>query len=182
MHERNDGSSRRPWVAGMLLAGLLVVVGSGCAHFDMPVPEQFVQVSRTDNHLAALTSQEDRLLVRHRGVPHEGSLAFWTDAVRSNFVTERGYTLIEESDLKTAGGVPGHRFLFEISMNEVPYRNVLVLFVTNGWAPEWLAKRLDLARQHIYTVEFLSEKENYDTHAPALEKSLQAFEPLSGGL
>ena len=149
------------------IAGLSVL-NSGCA-FRVPVPENFVERDSSWQSLSALTAEEDKFLVRHFVLGERQTLKFWTEAVRYNLVQERGHTLIEEKDFKTQNGVPGHRFLFELSMNDVPYRYLLVVFSTQGW---W--------RQHIYTVEFLSEKKDFEKHAPAVEKAIEEFRPLRG--
>jgi hypothetical protein len=161
------------------LASVIVLAG-GCARFKMPVPAGFVQVENERAQMAALTSEEDRLLVGHRSVAHAGDLAFWTTAVRENLVGERGYTLIEEGPFPTSAGLPGHRYLFELSINEVPFRHLLVVFVTDAPWPTWASRAIGVPRQHIYTAEFLAEKKNFDKHLLAVEASLKQFKPRRG--
>lgn len=139
--------------------------------FKMPKPEKFVRVgSEKDWDFRALTPEEDKLLVRRYKVTELGSLDFWVNAVRSQFVDERGYTLIDEGELKTDAGLVGHRFTFELSLNEVPYVHEIVLFVTQtDW---WFLFR---DKQHIYAAAFMCEKKNYDEHKAAVEKALKGF-------
>lgn len=160
---------RRQLAGGIGLTLLL----SGCATFRMPAPENFARIEKPGDRFRALTPQEDKLLVRHFVVDEVQTLNFWTDALRNNFVDERGYTLKEEGEFKTNAGLGGQRFLFEISMSDVPYQYVAVVFVTEG-------RRIFRKCQHIYVAEFLCEKKNFDANLPAVEKALKQFEPLLG--
>jgi hypothetical protein len=149
--------------------GGLILLAAGCATFRIPTPENFAKRASTRTSFSALTAEEEKLLVRHFTVLEKQSIGFWTEAVRNNLVQERGYTLVEEGEFKTDGGVAGHRFLFEVSMGDVPYRYLLVVFATRSWL-----------RQHIYTAECLCQKKNYEKHAPAVEKALKQFVPRGG--
>jgi len=146
-----------------------LLLGSACATFHMPTPDNFAEVQSSRWSLWALTSEEDKLVVTYFRSDVKQDLRFWANAVRNNLVGERGYTLVEEGAFKTDAGIPGHRFLFELSMGEVPYRYLLVLFATQGW---WA--------QHIYTAQFLCEKINYAKSAPAVEDALEKFQPRRG--
>jgi len=152
------------------LGGLALLCG-GCATFRIPTPENFAKRASTRTSFSALTAEEEKLLVRHFTVLEKQNVKFWTEAVRNNLIQERGYTLAEEGEFKTDAGAVGHRFLFEVSMSDVPYRYLLVVFETRGWL-----------RQHIYAAEFLCEKKNYDKHAPAVEKALKQFAPQRGAV
>jgi len=152
------------------LCGLLLLTG-GCATFHMPTPENFIKGKSSRANFRALTSEEDRLFVQHFAVLEKQNIKFWASAVRNNLVEQRGYTLVEEGEFKTDRGLVGHRFLFEISMGEVPYRYLLVVFASRSWL-----------RQHIYTAEFLCEKKNFEKSAPAVEKALKQFQPRRGRL
>jgi len=151
------------WASGLLL------LTSGCATFRVPTPENFAKRASTRTSFSALTAEEEKLLVRHFTVFEKQKIKFWTDAVRNSLVQERGYTLVEEGEFKTDGGMSGHRFLFEVSVSDVPYRYLLVVLTTRSWM-----------RQHIYTAEFLCEKKNFEKHAPAVEKALKQFHPRRG--
>jgi hypothetical protein len=158
----------------VLCLGGLILFAGGCATFQIPTPENFAKRASTRTSFSALTAEEEKLLVRHFTVLEKQDIKFWTEAARNNLVQERGYTLIENGEFKTDGGVVGHRFLFELSMGDVPYRYLLVVFSTQSRI-FWFWKR-----QHIYTAEFLCEKKNYDKHSPAVEKALKQFAPRRG--
>ncbi|MCX8037852.1 MAG: hypothetical protein N3D11_12545 [Candidatus Sumerlaeia bacterium] len=150
---------------------VLLTLVDGCV-FRMTTPENFVRVKQsiwTPSAFHALTPQEDKLLVRHFTSGEKQTLKFWADTLRNNLVEERGYTLREEGEFKTDAGLAGHRFLFEITMSDVPYCYELVVFVTQTWR-----------RQHIYAAEFLCQKKNFDANRPAVEKALKQFRPLRG--
>jgi len=150
-----------------LLAGLLWLARGGT--FRMMTPENFAKVKFSRSAFGALTPQEDKLVVRHFSLREKQNLPFWVDGLRNHFVEDRGYTLKEEDEFKTDAGLSGHRFLFEIAMNDVPYCYELVLFTTAGWF-----------RQHIYTAELLCGKKNFDKHGPAVENALKRFQARRG--
>ena len=175
MSSATSDSRRVPWrrpvsmIAAIVgcMSGLILL--AGCATFRLPTPENFARVELSNERFRALTPQEDKLLVRHFVVSERQTLKFWADSVRNNFVQERGYTLVNEGEFKTNAGLAGHRFLFEISINDVPYNYLLVLFAAEG------SYRLFWKRQHIYVAEFLCEKKNYEKNTAAVEKALKEF-------
>lgn len=179
---RNNRARSRRCAGARTLAGCfaaVLVLASGCKTFNMPTPENFAR-QYPSRPFRALTSDEDKLYVRHFRVRETQSLSFWADAVRKNLVEERGYTLMEEGEFETDAAVPGQRFLFEVSAEDVPFRYQLTLFMT--YSPRWLRwfRRLGLGEHHAYVAEFLCEKKNYEKSAPAVDKALKQFEPKRG--
>jgi hypothetical protein len=150
-----------------LAIGLFCLTGGNA--FRMTTPDSFAKVTSSESLYGALTPQEDKLVVRHFSVREKQNLAFWVDSLRNHLVEDLGYTLKEEGELKTDAGLSGHRFLFEISIGDVPYCYQLVVFATQGWF-----------HQHIYAAELLCAKKNFDKHVPAVETALKQFRPRRG--
>lgn len=137
--------------------------------FQIATPDSFAKVKSAKSLYGALTPQEDKLVVRHFSVREKQTLVFWTDSLRNHLVEDLGYTLKEEGEFTTDASLAGHRFLFEISIGDVPYCYELVVFVKQGWF-----------QQHIYAAELLCAKKNFEKRAPAVETALKQFRPRHG--
>jgi len=169
--ERSDSPRSIKRIARIaVVAVACLLIGVLCLRrgraFQIATPDSFAKVKSTKSLYGALTPQEDKLVVRHFSVREKQNLAFWTDSLRNHLVEDLGYTLKEEGEFATDAGLPGHRFLFEISIGDVPYCYELVVFVKQGWF-----------QQHIYAAELLCAKKNFEKRAPAVETSLRRFRP-----
>jgi hypothetical protein len=134
-------------------------LAAGCLTFE--APDRFLVVERGTDVLKAITPDEAKLWVREFSDPDGGSLDFWSDALKSDFVSNRGYTLLEEHAVKDHGGEKGLELLFELTAAGAAQRYLAVLFVYEG-----------CCANTIRTIEFVAPRDLFERYAADVRKSV----------
>jgi hypothetical protein len=105
-----------------------IVAADGCDR--IPTPEGFVELKPVGAYsYRAVSADGAVILVRSVENPKQGTLAFWTQAVKNELVASRGYTLDGESAVKTKGGLAGTELTMRTHLEGVEYLYVVTLFV-----------------------------------------------------
>ncbi len=115
----------------LLPLSALALLSSGCLSIDLP--EDFLRIHRSPSQIKLMAADESKLWVRDFDDDDQGDLQFWSQALREDFVENRGYTLIEEGTVKDPGDREGREWLFETTTHGQPYRYLVTLFVFEGW-------------------------------------------------
>ena len=140
-----------------LLAPLVLL--SGCLSIDKP--KDFLVVDRGMNQLKLITADESKLWVRQFKDRDQGNLEFWSKALRADFVENRGYTLLEEQEVKGRNDVSGNQWMFEVSTRGEAYRFLITLFVFDG-----------LFENTIRVSEYVARKDRFDDYLEDVRRAV----------
>lgn len=157
---------RPPFVLALLLAA--AIASTGCATLSMDLPQEFLVLPDEGDGMRATTPSEARVWLREHDAPPGAQLAFWRAALKRNLVEGRGYTVVEEQEIKDASGREGIEMLCEGKIGGVPHRYLLAVFVL----PTPLPMLFD---DTIRTVEYAAEKKDFETHLEAVRKSIRSL-------
>jgi hypothetical protein len=147
--------------AALALAALLVSVG--CV--TITPPPRFLVVDEGCDDLKAVTPEDSRLWVRTFDDDDRGGLPFWQDALKEDLTKNRGYVVMSEAET-AAGSVKGHEYVLETTVNGRPVRELLVLFVTEGWFSD-----------SVHVIEYVADKDAFDKELPAVRAAVQTYKP-----
>lgn len=151
--------------AALLLTALL----AGCAPFQVAPPEHFVELEESEwSDYAARAVNAEGVVLAVRDVPNvpEGSLTFWTDAIRNRLRTVRGYAVIEERDVTAASGEAGHQLRLGRDEGSQTYDYWVTIFAT---------PRAFLEDGHVFVVEAGGRREAFARVQAALDRSIEGF-------
>lgn len=154
--ESNFAARRRLLASGGLILATSLL--SGC--LTMEIPARFLSDEDSAEGLKAVSPDEAKLWVREFNDPDQGGLDFWAEALKNDLVGHRGYTLIEENDVTDREGRKGVEFVFEMSIQGIPHRYAVTLFVLEGWW--WNTIRVS---------EFAAEKKIFDGYLAGVRES-----------
>jgi hypothetical protein len=135
----------------------------GCVHIE--APPRFLVVTDDWGDWRAVTPEDSRLWVRVFDDDDDGDLAFWQDALKDDFMNNRGYVLVSEGDTQ-ASGAKGREFVVETTVNGRTVRELLALFVTDG-----------LLSHQVHVVEYVAEKETFEKELPAVRAAISTYSP-----
>jgi hypothetical protein len=144
---------------------LAVAAGTLTSCLSIQAPSFHVLEEGTDS-LKAMTPDDARLWVREFGDSTKGNLSFWSQALRNDLVSNRGYTLIEERKVKDADGHDGAEMLFEVTAGGRAQRYIVALYVFEG-----------LFSNTIRVAEYVAPKELQDKYEAEVRKAFAAISP-----
>ena len=100
----------------------------------MDLPPKYLPTLESSSEYKATTADNTIFWVEKFSLSDNGdNLQFWVDAVKNDFVENRGYVLISEDPTKTGNGLEGQRLVFETTTQGQSYRYMLALFIERGW-------------------------------------------------
>jgi hypothetical protein len=143
-----------------------LVLLAACAA-PMQVPEGFSRLRGGDGFVARAA---DDGVLRSRKVPDptEGSnAAFWLQALRTDFVGQRGYVETGTGEVADADGVTGH--WIECTAN---VRGEKVGYLAAVWARPAGAVLFGKGQSQVQVVEFAAREPVYSARIEAVKKSL----------
>lgn len=149
-------STRHSRLLTLVCAAVAVAGLSGCLTTMTP-PPRFLITTQDVGHLEALTPEESKILVREFADESQGSLTFWRDALKADLIDNRGYRLIEESEVTDDRGHPGLRLVLETTLSGHVVRELMVVTVIPG-----------LCDNTIRVAEFVADREAFDTDVDAV--------------
>lgn len=141
------------------LLGLSGLAG-GCS-YALQVPDRFLVTQNEWWELRALTPEESKLWIREFKDDDKGSLSFWSEALKSDLLKSRGYTLVEEGPIKDASGREGLALVLETSLSGRPVRELMAVFVIPGWCDHT-----------IRVVEYVADKEAFVAEVDGVRASV----------
>ncbi len=137
---------------------VLLFALSSCA-IQVDLPEQFLVTSASPHELKGTTADNAIFWVQKYGLPKRGSnLNFWVTALKTDFVDNRGYTLLEEEPIETHAGVKGTQMLYEATTQGRTYGYLVAVFVHPG--PVACVAR------------FTAEKAEFDEYVDAVKQAI----------
>jgi hypothetical protein len=153
---------RRLWAIILALGG---AAGSLSSCLSIEAPSFLVLESGTDS-LKAMTPEDARIWVREFDDPSQGDLGFWTQALRNDLVSNRGYTLLEERKVKDADGEEGVEMHFEVTAGGRAQRYIAALYVFEG-----------LFSNTIRVAEYVAPRELHGKYEAEVRKAFAAISP-----
>lgn len=149
-----------------LLVGLLsiAVFGvTGCKTFKVKTPSGYVTFKRKSNYYRAVSPDNAVIVVQSWKNKPKGSLSFWVETVKRDFVKVRGYKFVKIAAVEAKKGSKGKRLWFESSYRGQMFSYQVSLFVT---------------KKRIYAVESMVEKKSIKRHRKAFQKVIGSLELL----
>ncbi len=133
---------------------------AGCA-ISMDPPDGFLELETPGRDFKATTADGARLWVREFDDPHEGALSFWADALEHDLVNERGYVLVDRSEIEDKAGRDGVVQRYSLNTEGQPHGYLVAVFI-NG----------DCVR----IAEFVAPRDAFDDHVEAVQASLRTLQ------
>lgn len=158
--DRSRTAPRWPLFLGL---GLLPWA-SACISMD--VPEPFLLIERSLSELKAVSPEEGLIWVREFSDSHKGDLDFWTEVLKEDLVTNRGYTLLEEGSTRDGADHEGTALHLETAVEGAARTYLLAVFVREGWLSNTIS-----------TVEYVDRKEQAEAHLEAVRKAIGTLRP-----
>lgn len=139
-------------IATLAALTTLALVATGC--LSISAPRDFLQLQSKDG--LKLTSADDaRLWVREHKLDADGTLEFWTEALRNDLVDRRGYLFVSEAE--SADGV---ELIFDATVDGLDYRYAITASLVDGW---WGSK--------VRTVEYLAPRDDFDRYLASVREA-----------
>jgi hypothetical protein len=151
-----------------LLSTMSLALLSGC--LSMQTPEKFLMVVKGGlfaDEIKAISPDEAKLWVREFSDMDQGDFEFWADALKNDFVENRGYTPLGENEVQDDADREGAELLFETTVQGVPHRYSITLFVLEGWL--WNTIRV---------AEYAAPKEIFDKYLETVRESVRTVERI----
>ena len=153
------------------IAALLATcaVAIGCRPFNVDTPAAFIELEdQRDHDYDFRATTADGVVVAVQGLPNKqrGTLPFWSEAVRNKLRDARGYALLEETDVRARGGMPGKQMRFGRDEAGHTFRYWVTIFVRHeGRSPR------------VWVIEAGGEQEVFEGRREEIEELIASFEP-----
>lgn len=165
MSSRSSSRSvRHSRCAASLAALALFPLLAGCMH--MQVPKDFLVIEEGSSEIKAVSPDDAKIWVHEFSDPDEGDLAFWSSVLKTDFVENRGYTLLEERAVKIAAGREGMEYRFEVTTQGTAQGYLVQVSVLEGWLSNT-----------IVAVEFVAPKQVFAKHLDEVRKAIATLDP-----
>ena len=163
--KRNKRYSIRSKMVVAFGAALLTASGAwtGCKTFKVKTPSGFVKYKRTSNYYRAVSPDNAVIVARSWKNKKKGSLGFWVETVKRDFVKVRGYKHVKTEETRSKKGTKGKRMWFESSYRGRMFSYQISLFVT---------------KKRIFALETMVEKEALKQHMNSFKKAAASLELL----
>ena len=141
----------------------LALLASGCGHaFTMDRPDNFVVIDE-DTAYAERMTNANRVVIGIQEIDNdeEGSLSFWTDAIRNKVRVLQGYALVSETEVRARSGQRGKQLRFGRDEGSIPHLYWVTIFVTED---------------HIFVIEAGGRREHFERVQAQVERAIQRFE------
>ena len=144
-----------------LLALVLMPLLSACA--SLPAPDDFLVVRENPRELKAVASDDAMYWVRNFRDEHRGDFKFWSATLESEFVEQRGYSLVNRQELQI-NGQDVLQLTFEATASGIGYGYLVLMWVESG-----------VFNNRIHVVEYMATNDCFETHVKAvLEAATQS--------
>ena len=144
------------------MMAVLAAALAGCSAVHLDLPDTFVPLDESLREFKAMTADGSILWIHRTGLPEGGgSLAFWVEALRDDFESNRGYTLVEQRPAATGAGTTGTELVYTAQVDGLAYSYSIALFVTGSASDPVL-----------YTARFTAETDAFDKHIDAVRAAV----------
>jgi hypothetical protein len=150
-----------------LVALTLAALLGGC--IAMQAPPSFLVIKESPSQFKAVSPDDARIWVHEFDDPYEGgTLDFWAQTMKADFVQGRGYTLIEEGKAKDGEGREGIEYVFEVTAGGAAQRYLVDIFYVEGCF---------CGDNEICVVEFVARKPLFEKYLADVRAAVATLEP-----
>ncbi|MBK8170114.1 MAG: serine/threonine protein kinase [Sandaracinaceae bacterium] len=144
-----------------MIAAVLLLVACGSASHLTP-PANFLALDENEEGYAQRATSAEGVVIATRELDndHEGTLAFWVEAIKQRMQHTRGYALTAESDISIASGQRGKQLRFGHDEAGGPYVYWLNIFVEGD---------------RVFIVEAGGKQDLFTTTQPQIEQAIAAY-------
>lgn len=146
-----------------------VLVGTACGpHFQITAPQDFVVLDESVPYDFRATTPDGLVLAVREfdNTKEHGDLGFWVKAIQNELRLDKGYALLEESDVKTTSGLTGKAMRFGLDRENEAHEYLVAVFVTGH------AK----GKSRVYLIEAGGKAAQVETSRKAIEEAIVGFE------
>jgi hypothetical protein len=156
----------RNWRNAFVVAGMLLVGGmvSGCSKpFAIQTPSGFIELNDQEPGYDYRSFNDNSVVLSVKAIKHDpkGDLSSWSKLIEKKLKNEKGYAVLDRSDVQSANGVPGKQMRFGQDMGKVPYIYMVTVFVT---------------KDYIYLLEAGGTKEQMTADMASVEGAVRSFQ------
>lgn len=144
---------------------LALLLGASCS-ISMDLPPDFLQIESGRAELKATTPDDARLWVRQYDDPDQGDLEFWAETLKLDLVRNRGYVLVEETEVQDAEGRKGRQMQFSLTAEGEPHGYLVAIFVCEG-----------ASTNVIRVAEFVASRAAFAEYLDAVKVSMLTIQP-----
>lgn len=147
------------------LVGLFLLSLPACA-IQAKLPDKFLELD-SDRYQLKATSADDAILWVRRfdNQADDGTLEFWTEALKNNLVDARGYTLVGREKIRTDKGLEGEALVLEATVAGQTQRELCALFLTHGLFGD----------ARVYVVEYVAPKDLFERYAKQVKQTIESL-------
>jgi len=153
-----------PSASRSAVLGLCLLAGA-CA-IEMDLPEPFLQLDTPGSWLKATTPDDARLWVREFADPDQGSVQFWSEALKNDLTRNRGYALVETGEARDQEGREGVRMEFRTTTQGERVGYLVAVFVLPG-----------SSSNTIRVLEFTAREAVFASHVDAVVVAIGSLRP-----
>jgi len=139
---------------------------SACSALEMNLPPDFLQLQTGGFELKAITPDDGRLWVREFQDRDQGSLRFWASSLKVDLEENRGYSPVEESEIRDDHGREGIQMQFAVTTEGEPHGYLVALFVFEG-----------SSTNTIRIAEFVAPRTVFEQQLEGVEAALVTIQP-----
>jgi hypothetical protein len=132
----------------------------------MDLPPDFLQLETGGFELKAITPDDARLWVREFEDRDQGALQFWASSLKVDFEDNRGYSLVEESEIRDDRGREGIQMQFAVTTEGEPHGYLVAVFVFEG-----------SSINTIRIAEFVAPRAVFEQQLEGVEAALVTIQP-----
>jgi len=134
--------------------------------------EGFLVVKKDRAELKAITPDASKLWARQFSAPEHGTLEFWSEALKTDLVDNRGYVLTGQQHVRDRQDNEGVAMTFDVVVQGARHRYLVAVFVPDVpfWQPAGIVR----------TVEFAAPEKTFDKYAPDVRRACGWGEETGG--
>lgn len=146
--------------AWMMVALSLFTACGSASH--LTAPPHFLNLEDDEEGYAQRATSADGIVLATRELDnaHEGTLAFWVQAIKEHMQHTRGYALTAENDVRAASGQSGKQLRFGHDETGGPFVYWVSIFVEG---------------ERIFLVEAGGKQSLFEASQPAIETAIQGY-------
>ncbi len=148
------------------LGTLVLFVLGGCYAIEMDLPPDFLQLETGGFELKAITPDDARLWVREFEDGDQGDLQFWASSLKVDLEENRGYSPVEEAELRDDQGRVGTQMQFAVTTEGEPHGYLVAVFVFEG-----------SSTNTIRVAEFVAPRAVFEQQLEGVEAALVTIQP-----
>ncbi len=148
------------------LGTLALFMLGGCSSIEMELPPDFLQLQTGGFELKAITPDDARLWVREFEDRDQGDLQFWASSLKVDLEENRGYSPVEETELRDDQGREGIQMRFALTTEGEPHGYLVAVFVFEG-----------SSTNTIRVAEFVAPSGVFQHHLEGVKAALVTIKP-----